>query len=26
VFGYSTEAERTEVLAEIRAVTGYTHL
>ncbi len=26
VFGYSTEAERAEVLAEIRAVTGYTHL
>jgi hypothetical protein len=26
VFGYSTEAERAEVLAEIHAVTGYTHL
>lgn len=26
VFGYSTEAERAEVLEEIRAVTGYTHL
>ena len=26
VFGYSTEAERAEVLSEIRAVTGYTHL
>ena len=26
VFGYSSEAERAEVLAEIRAVTGYTQL